>query len=180
MISGSEPAPLLLTSSEASTTQESGRRRTETAPAPIPTATAAVRSKPGRREARIPAAAPMKRAGKVGPPRKLPSEPPQERPLKRSSRSNAEIDQVAAPEVSPVRASWPEKRTSSMLLPVHSWKTTASRATAIPAAGGKAQERLGGGEDVGQQTEPHHHKSERRDADRQQEGPGEVGERRLV
>ena len=46
----------------------------DTAAAAISTATAGVSENPGRCAASRPPAAPMNRAGKVGPPRKLPSE----------------------------------------------------------------------------------------------------------
>ena len=81
MMSGPEPAPDPPVRSTASTTAESGRFRTETTAAPMPTATAGVIEKPGRCEAITPAVAPRNSAGNVGPPRKPPSEMLQAIPL---------------------------------------------------------------------------------------------------
>ena len=115
MINGPAPAPLPLTSIVASTTAESGSCSIDTTPAPIPTAIAPVRSNPGRWEARRLAAAPMSIAGKVGPPRKLPSDIPHAALLKASSSSSAEIDQAPGLLTSPGNAVCPEEHLAGVL-----------------------------------------------------------------
>ena len=60
----------------------------------------------------------MNIAGKVGPPRKLPSDAPQARPLNARTNRSAEIDQLPALVTSPGSALWPENSTSLTLLPL--------------------------------------------------------------
>src|SRR5437763_8333958 len=142
MTSGSAPAPVLAVSSAASTTADSGSLSTDATAAPMPTATAGVIEYPGSWAAIRPPAAPRNRAGNVGPPRKPPSEMPHATPLKTISRASADSDQVAAPETSPGRASWPEYRTSLTLLPVVSAKAIARPETARPATGSSRNGRV--------------------------------------
>src|SRR3954469_15508710 len=142
MTSGSAPAPELAVRSAASTTADSGSLNTDATAAPIPTATAGVIEYPGNWAAIRPPAAPRNRAGKVGPPRKLPSEMAHARPLNTISNAIADSDQVAAPETSPGRASWPENRTSLTLFPEVSAKAIANPDTAIPATGTSTKGRV--------------------------------------
>jgi DNA-binding CsgD family transcriptional regulator len=86
--------PALEVSSRAMTVADSGSRRTDTAAAAISTATAGVSENPGRCAASSPPAAPRNKAGKVGPPRKLPSEMHQAAPL--NSSSHARVDRAFA------------------------------------------------------------------------------------
>ncbi len=69
MISGAVAIPALETSSKVMTVADSGSRRIDMAAAAISTATAGVSENPGRCAASRPPAAPMNKAGKVGPPR---------------------------------------------------------------------------------------------------------------
>jgi hypothetical protein len=94
MISGAVAIPALEVSSRVMMVADSGSSRMDTAAAAISTATAGVSENPGRCAASSPAAAPMNRAGKVGPPRKLPSEMLQARPLNRTR--NARVDRDRA------------------------------------------------------------------------------------
>src|SRR5262249_40076620 len=87
MISGPEPEPAGAVSRDAIITADNGRRRTHTVAAAMQTATPGVVGNPGRCDAMIPAAAPRNNAGKVGPPRKLPSDSPYAIPLKTISQA---------------------------------------------------------------------------------------------
>ena len=128
-------------SNEAITIAASGRRRTDTIAAPMHTATPAASGKPGTCEAMIPAAAPRKRAGNTGPPRKLPSEIAYASPLKTISSASAESDQLPACAISPGSWSCPENSTSSTALPLASWKAIARPETASPAIGSASRGR---------------------------------------
>ncbi len=76
MIRGPAPTPAVDVSSTPSTAPANGSLSTDVTAAPMPTATAGVRENPGSWAAIKPPAAPRKKAGNTGPPRKLPSERP--------------------------------------------------------------------------------------------------------
>src|SRR5215471_4286289 len=113
MISGAVASPALETITRVMTVAERGSLRMDTAVAAISTATAGVSENPGRWAASRPAAVPRNRAGKVGPPRKLPSEMLQATPLNR--RRNVRVDKarVGPCLIRELKASWPEYRTTS-------------------------------------------------------------------
>jgi len=77
-------------------TEESGTPGTDTNPVPVSAATACLSAYPGTCAARRPATTPRNRAGKFGPPRKLPSEIDQANPLKRSKSARLDNEIVAA------------------------------------------------------------------------------------
>src|SRR6266516_998616 len=114
MISGATPGPALEVRSSATTTDDSGSRRIDTTPAPIKTATAGVSEKPGRCPARRPPTRPRNSAGKVGPPRKLPSEMLQAAPLKTKRSPSVVSDNVEASFRTEANSSWPENSTASV------------------------------------------------------------------
>ena len=96
MMIGAVAAPADPVISRASTTEDSGSLRIDTAIAPMSAATAGVSEYPGRWAAIRPKTAPMNRAGKVGPPRKLPIDSAHATPLQASS-----IDRVASGKAVP-------------------------------------------------------------------------------
>src|SRR4051812_31414612 len=116
MMIGPVAGPADPVSSSASTTEDSGSRRIDTAIAPIKAATAGVSAYPGRGEAITPMTAPRNRAGKVGPPRKLPMDRAQATPLQARSTKRVARDKVVpsltrdakavSPENSTVLAGW--------------------------------------------------------------------------
>ena len=69
--SGMTARPSEASSRVASRTEVSGSLSITTAIAPMPMATPSISGSPGRCDSAMPPAAPMNRAGKVGPPRKL-------------------------------------------------------------------------------------------------------------
>src|SRR6266496_4118080 len=96
MISGAVASPDLEVSRRVMTVADSGSLRIDTAVAAISTATAGVSENPGRCAASSPPAAPMNKAGDVGPPRKLPSEVIQAAALNRSRNGRVDRDRVGA------------------------------------------------------------------------------------
>ena len=84
-----DPVARVAVNTVPTTTALSGSRKIVTMPAAMPTATATVIGNPGRCDIMIPAAAPRNIAGKVGPPRKLPSENAYATPLATSSSASA-------------------------------------------------------------------------------------------
>ena len=76
MTSGVTASPSENSKIVASSTEVSGSVSITTDIAPRPMATAGTSGNPGRCDRAMPPAAPMNSAGKIGPPRKLPSEMP--------------------------------------------------------------------------------------------------------
>src|SRR5437762_3841547 len=114
MINGARDSPALDDRSNAITTDDRGSRKIETTPAPIKTATAGVSEKPGRCPARRPPTRPRNNAGKVGPPRKLPSEMLQAAPLKTKRSPSVVSENVEASFRTEANSSWPENSTASV------------------------------------------------------------------
>src|SRR5215475_7440833 len=113
MISGEVESPPLETSSRVMTVAERGSLRIDTVVAAISTATAGVSENPGRWAASRPAAAPRNMAGKVGPPRKLPSEMLHARPLNRSSNDRVDKGRLGPWLIKELKAFSPENSTRS-------------------------------------------------------------------
>src|SRR5262249_46957962 len=132
-INGATARPAFAASSVAIITEVRGRRSTDTQTAPTRAAIAWVSAYPGRCSAISPATTPRKIAGKVGPPRKLPSEIDHGRLLNRSSRKSVDRDSVAACPNSDPNASSPEKRTDVVGSPVDCANAIARPPTASPA-----------------------------------------------
>src|SRR6266498_600042 len=106
MISGATAIPALEVKRSAMTVADSGSLRIDTAVAAIRTATAGVSENPGRCAASRPPAAPMNKAGNVGPPRKLPSEILQARPLNSSRNAREDRDREGDCLIRERKATW--------------------------------------------------------------------------